>query len=336
MTDRLAPYFASSVGGTNRDLSLVPVHGEGRDRLEYDFAGVFVGSAEYAEGPTGATVISVPKGARTAVDARGGAVGQIGSYPFNHAICLAGGSVYGLAAATGVSHALLEEGAGRASFADLKLVSGAIIYDLAVRDNAIYPDAQLGRAALRNAEPAVRIGRVGAGATASAGKIDYARTEFTGQGAAFRQVGDVKVLVVTVVNPVGVIVDRDGTIVRGDYDAETETRHHPNVHYEAAITEGRLPDTTAGNTTVTAVVTNVALDDVERNQLAKQVHSSMHRGIQPFHTSLDGDTLFALSTDEVRLPISPATKHGRLSLNATAIGTLASETAWDAILEAGR
>ena len=227
MTDRLAPYFASSVGGTNRDLSLVPVHGEGRDRLEYDFAGVFVGSAEYAEGPTGATVISVPKGARTAVDARGGAVGQIGSYPFNHAICLAGGSVYGLAAATGVSHALLEEGAGRASFADLKLVSGAIIYDLAVRDNAIYPDAQLGRAALENAEPAVRIGRVGAGATASAGKIDYARTEFTGQGAAFRQVGDVKVLVVTVVNPVGVIVDRDGTIVRGDYDAETRDAPPP-------------------------------------------------------------------------------------------------------------
>ena len=139
MTDRLAPYFASSAGGTNCDLSLVPVHGEERDRLEYDFAGVFVGSAEYAEGPTGATVISVPKGARTAVDARGGAVGQIGSYPFNHAICLAGGSVYGLAAATGVSHALLEEGAGRALFADPKLVSGAIIYDLAVRDNADPP-----------------------------------------------------------------------------------------------------------------------------------------------------------------------------------------------------
>ncbi|MGO1412807.1 MULTISPECIES: P1 family peptidase [unclassified Microbacterium] len=336
MTHRLAPYFPSSAGRTNRDLPLVPANGAGRSRLEYDFPGVLVGSAEYDEGPTGATVISVPAGARTAVDARGGAVGQIGSYPFNHAICLAGGSVYGLAAATGVSHALLESTEGRASFADLKLVSGAIIYDLAVRDNAIYPDTELGRAALENAEPAVRIGRVGAGATASAGKIEYSRTEFTGQGAAFRQVGDVKVLAVTVVNPVGVVVDRDGTIIRGDYDESSGERHHPDKHYEAAIAEGGLPDTAAGNTTVTAVITNVALGDVELNQLAKQVHSSMHRGIQPFHTSLDGDTLFALTTDEVELPRSPETKHGRLSLNATAIGSLASDVVWDAIVEAGR
>lgn len=336
MSHRLAPYFPSSAGRTNRDLPLTPVHGDGRARLAYDFPGVFIGSAEYDEGPTGATVISVPKGARTAVDARGGAVGQIGSYPFNHAICLAGGSVYGLAAATGVSHALLEHEEGRASFADLKTVSGAIIYDLAVRDNAIYPDAELGRAALDNAESAVRIGRIGAGATATAGKIEYTRAEFTGQGAAFRQVGDVKVLVVTIVNPVGVVVDRDGAIIRGDYDDSTGVRRHPNAHYEAAISENRMPSTAAGNTTVTAVVTNVALHDVELDQLAKQVHSSMHRGIQPFHTSLDGDTLFALTTDEVSMPLSPETRHGRLSLSATAIGALASEVAWDAIIEAGK
>lgn len=336
MTHRLAPYFPSSPGRTNRDLTLAPVNGEGRGLLEFDFPGVFVGSAEYAEGPTGATVISVPKGARTAVDARGGAVGQIGSYPFNHAVCLAGGSVYGLAAATGVSHALLERGEGRGSFADLKTVSGAIIYDLAVRDNAIYPDEALGRAALANADSTVRIGQVGAGATATAGKIEYTRAEFTGQGAAFRQVGDVKVLVVTVANPVGVIVDRDGTVIRGDYDEATGIRQHPNAHYEAAIAESRMPATAAGNTTVTAVITNVALHDVELDQFAKQVHSSMHRGIQPFHTSLDGDTLFALTTDEVAMPVSPETRHGRLSLSATAIGALASEVAWDAIIEAGR
>ena len=83
-------------------------------------------------------------------------------------------------------------------------------------------------------------------------------------------------------------------------------------------------------------MTNVALHDVELDQFAKQVHSSMHRGIQPFHTSLDGDTLFALTTDEVAMPTSPETRHGHLSLSATAIGALASEVAWDAIIEAGR
>ncbi|MGO2111629.1 MAG: P1 family peptidase [Pseudoclavibacter sp.] len=336
MTNRLAPYFPSSAGLSNRDLALVPAHGEGRAKLDFDFHGVTVGSAEYADGPTGATVIAVPGGARTAVDARGGAVGQIGSFSYNHAICLAGGSVYGLAAATGVSQALLERNEGRSSFADLQLVSGAIIYDLAVRDNAVFPDAELGRAAFEAAESSVRIGRVGAGATASAGKIDYSRAEFTGQGAAFRSVGDVKLLAITVVNPVGVIVDRDGTVIRGDYDEATGARKHPNEHYEAAVAGGFLPATAAGNTTVTVVVTNVALDDVALNQFAKQVHSSMHRGIQPFHTALDGDTLFALTTDEVQLPAMPETKHGRLSLNATAIGSIASEVVWDAILEAGR
>ncbi|SDU78708.1 P1 family peptidase [Jiangella alkaliphila] len=337
MTDpRLAPHVPSSPGITNADVDLKPVHGAGRERLAFDFPGVSVGSAEYAEGPTGATVIAVEAGARTAVDARGGAVGQIGSYAFNHAICLAGGSVYGLAAATGVSHALLERTGGRASFADLKTVSGAIVYDLAVRDNAIYPDAALGRAALEAAGASVEIGRAGAGVSATCGKIEYDRSEFAGQGAAFRQVGDVKILAVTVVNPVGVIVDRDGTIVRGNYDAALGRREHPNVHYEAALAEHVAPATAAGNTTVTAVVTNVALTDAELNQFATQVHSSMHRAIQPFHTAVDGDTLFALTTDEVSLPVSPETRHGRLSLNATAVGSLAGEVLWDAVLSAAR
>lgn len=333
---RLAPYYPSMPGRTNRGLDLAPVHGQGRDRLEFDFAGVEVGSAEYAEGPTGATVMSIPQGARTAVDARGGAVGVIGAHSFNHAICLAGGSVYGLAAASGVADALLDRIEGRSSFADLQLVSGAIVYDLAVRDNAIHPDAALGRAALGAARSSVEIGRVGGGATATAGKVDYARAEFTGQGAAFRQVGGVKVLVVTVLNPVGVIVDRDGEIVRGNYDQDTGERQHPDVNYAAALSENAVPLTAAGNTTITAVVTNVVMTDVELGQFAKQVHSSMHRAIQPFHTAVDGDTLFALTTDEWQLPGSPESRHGRLSLNATAVGSIASDVVWDAVLSAAR
>ncbi len=59
--------------------------------------------AEYAEGPTGCTVFYVPEGVTTAIDVRGGLVGKTGDYGWNHAICLAGGSLYGLAPATGVS-----------------------------------------------------------------------------------------------------------------------------------------------------------------------------------------------------------------------------------------
>ena len=59
--------------------------------------------------------------------------------------------------------------------------------------------------------------------SASSGKVDWERTEITGQGAAFRQFGDVKVLAVVVPNPVGVILNRSGQVVRGNYDAATGT-----------------------------------------------------------------------------------------------------------------
>lgn len=335
MTDtaRLAPVLPAGPRRSNGDYALSPVRGTDRGQVAYHFPGVLVGTAEYAEGPTGATVLSIPNGARTYADRRGGAVGASGLYEFNHAICLAGGSVYGLSAAAGVSEALFERGQYRSGFDQLKLVSGAIIYDYSVRDNSVFPDAALGKAALEAARDGViEVGRVGGGASASSGKVDAARVEFTGQGAAFRQLGDVKVLVVTVLNPYGVILDRQGRIVRGNYDATTRTRRHPAEDYAEAIGESRLVESMSGNTTITAVVTNVRLSDTELKQFALQVHSSMHRGIQPFHTPLDGDTLFALTTDEVSLPLDPATSHGRLSLNSTAVATIAGETAWDAIL----
>ena len=330
---RLAPVRTLGARASNADFALQAVHGTDRGQVAYDFPGVLVGTAEYAEGPTGATVISIPNGARTYADRRGGAVGASGLYGFNHAICLAGGSVYGLSAVAGVSEALFDRVEHRAGFDELQLVSGAIIYDYSVRENGVFPDAALGRSAYEAARAGVlEVGRVGGGASASAGKVDPARVEFTGQGAAFRQVGDVKILVVTVLNPYGVVVDRAGRIVRGNYDAQTGSRRHPAEDYEAAVSQARLAAPVSGNTTITAVVTNVRLSDTDLQQFALQVHSSMHRGIQPFHTSMDGDTLFALTTDEVELPIDPSTPSGRLSLNPTAVATLAGETAWDAIL----
>jgi L-aminopeptidase/D-esterase-like protein len=303
---------------TNDDLPLVPQPSPGRDVVPFDFPGVRVGTAEYGEGPTGCTVIHVPAGARTAVDARGGAVGLSGGYPFHHAIVLAGGSVYGLAAAAGVNTELLHHVENRTHWAALAHVSGAVVYDFSARETAIAPDAALGRAAFRNAVGGqVPVGRCGAGRAVSVGKIDYDRAEFAGQGAAFGTFGDAKVLVVTVVNAVGVVVDRGGQVVRGNYHADTGERHLPALDYASPVPA----NTVAGNTTLTVLVTNVKLSDYSLNQLATQVHSSMHRAIQPFHTELDGDTLFALTTDEVELTGTGA-----------GLGALASEVAWDAVL----
>lgn len=330
------PFWGDRAG--NDDVELVPCHGSGRALVEFDFPGIEVGTAEYAEGPTGATVISIPAGARTSVDARGGAIGIIGRYEeLNHAICFAGGSSYGLAAATGVNEELLARQRNRVGWQDLRATSGAVIYDLAARDTGITPDAALGRAALLAARgDAIPVGRVGAGIAASAGKVDLSRCEFTGQGAAFRQLGPVKILVVTIVNPVGVIVDRDGTVIRGNYDRETGERRLPVVDYEAALLSGTAPTTAPGNTTITAVITNVKLDDKELRLFGRQVHSSMHRAIQPFHTNHDGDTLFALTTDEVALPPAGSTRLGEQAVNSIALGAVASEVAWDAVLASAR
>jgi L-aminopeptidase/D-esterase-like protein len=300
----------------NADLPLVPQPSPGRESVAFDLPGVLVGTAEYAEGPTGCTVVHVPAGARTAVDARGGAVGMSGGYEFNHAICLAGGSVYGLAAAAGVSAELLARRRNRVNWDELQLVSGAVVYDFSTRDNAIHPDAELGRAALRNAQKGLfPVGRCGAGVSTSVGKVDVPRAEHAGQGAAFLAVGEIKVMFATVLNAVGVVVDRAGTIVRGNYQAGA--RRHPHLDYADGVAAA-----VHGNTTLSVLVTNARLTDRELRQLGRQVHSSMHRGIQPFHTENDGDVLFTLTTDEVDLD----------GLKPVGLGAIASEVAWDAIL----
>jgi L-aminopeptidase/D-esterase-like protein len=335
---RLAPTPGWETRAGNDDVDLAPVFGAGDGFVEFDFPGVSLGTAEYAEGPTGVTVLALDRPARTSVDARGGAIGILGRYEeFNRAIVFAGGSSYGLAATTGVNEELLRETGNRTSWQDLISASGAVIYDYAARETAIAPDAALGIAAYRARRPdRVAVGRVGAGISATSGKASLTRCEFTGQGVAFRALGDIRVLVVTVPNPLGVIVDRDGTIVRGNYDAATGERTHLVDGYAAALAGAGVRPATVGNTTLTAVVTNVAMSDKDLRLFGRQVHSSMHRGIQPFHTNQDGDTLFALTTADLELPLDYASPWGENTVNATGLATVASEVAWDALLRAAR
>ena len=61
--------------------------------LRFDFPGLEIGVAEYAEGPTGCTVIHFPKVASMHIDVRGGSPGINGEYlTVVNAICFAGGS----------------------------------------------------------------------------------------------------------------------------------------------------------------------------------------------------------------------------------------------------
>jgi L-aminopeptidase/D-esterase-like protein len=170
---------------------------------------------------------------------------------------------------------------------------------------------------------------VGASLTCGGG---FGGLEATGQGGAFRQVGATKIAVFTAVNAAGAIVDRSGKVVRGHRDAKTGERHHYLELLERKLARGEATESPEGkNTTLTLVVTNQRFTGYfetrwQLRQLARQVHSSMARAIQPFHSYGDGDVLFAATTNEVENAL----------LNLTDLGVLASELAWDAVLSCFR
>jgi 6-aminohexanoate-oligomer endohydrolase len=310
---------------SNDTAKLVPRTEFDGPALELDFPGLAIGVAEYDEGPTGCTVFHFAGGATAATDVRGGSPRTIGGYEWVRAICFAGGSVYGLEAATGVAAELLARGGYEIGWTNVATVSGAIIFDYGRRETSIYPDKELGRAALRAArEGAFPLGARGAGRSATVGKtFELGEGEPGGQGAAFRKVGPTRIAVFTVVNAVGAVVDRQGDVVRGHLDRSTGARRTLLAGVEERVATGRPVHPPPGNTTLTLVATNQRLDRRVLQQLGRQVHASMARAIQPFHALVDGDVLYAVSTDEVD-PV----------LDSIALGVVASELAWDAVLRA--
>lgn len=348
---RLLTFLALGVGSPlSSQLAPVPRIDTTGKALRFDFPGMLIGVAEYEEGPTGTTVFYFPRGVKAAVDARGGAPGTVNTdaarlgyeSPQMQAVVFSGGSWYGLSAATGVANAIKEERAKAGSHDFIAGVLAAIIYDVGGRRfSRVTPDDALGAAALRSARPGwFPLGARGAGRYAMQGVYfvtdtlaeAYGRWPHSGQGGAFRQVGPTKVAVFTVVNALGLVVGRDGNVVR----CGRNTSGAPCPSIASAIADrmrqpqrlgirGDPRDSTmspSGNTTLTVVVTNQKMPWWALNRLAAQVHSSMSRAIQPFATQFDGDVLYAVTTDEVE----------NQALNPIDLATLASEVAWDAVL----
>ena len=215
---------------------------------------------------------------------------------------------------------LLTRGGYRTHFSTIPLVSGGIVFDFGQRDNSIYPDKRLGRPALDAAVPGrFPLPARGAGISFTVGNgLGFDRGEPSGEGAAFRDIRGVKVFAYVVLNAVGAAFDRDGKLVRGHLDPHTGQRSSLVEDLERYVDADPEP----GNTTLTVVVTNRTVVGHDLTQLARQVHSSMARAIQPFHTRSDGDALLEVSTREV----NPA------QWSLSALGVAASEVVWDAVL----
>jgi 6-aminohexanoate-oligomer endohydrolase len=314
---------------TNDTATLIPKTSFAVPVLEFDFPAVQIGVAAYPEGPTGCTVFRFSNDPTSVIDVRGGFPGTVhGSAEEDirtAAICFAGGSSYGVEAADGVAAEIFAE----SGYQDLKLVRGAVVYDF-WRENKIYPDKTLGRAALKAARTGIfPLGKAGVGCSLTCGGgPGGVRTEPTGQGGAFLQVGPTKIAVFTAVNAAGAIINRKGEVVRGHLDSKTGRRYHYRELIDRKLAAREPRDAPQGkNTTLTLVVTNQKIGGYfeprwQLRQLARQVHSSMARAIQPFHSFGDGDILFAVTTGEIENSL----------LNLTDLGVLASELAWDAVL----
>ena len=304
---------------------------------EFDLSELRVGCAHYLDGPTGITVFYFPRRVFGVVDVRGGAPAASltdalrASYgKFIDALVFCGGSAYGLEAASGVASRLLARGLASIEWGEIAVVPSAAVYDFRGRHNAIYPDWALGATAFDSAwQGRFPLGAYGAGAFVHCGKLlgnDY--MERAGQGGAFLQVGSTKIAVFTVVNAVGCLVDRSGAVVLGNRDSSSgirlspiqaiQRRHGWNCNSEESAGREDL----AGNTTLTLVITNRKMTQSELQRLAVEVHTSMARPIQPFHTARDGDILFAVTTGD----------EDAASPQLATLSLYACELAWNAVL----
>ena len=296
-------------------------------------SGIRVGHATDPVGLTGCTVVLCDGGAVGGVDQRGGAPGTRETdllRPLHlvqqaHAVVLAGGSAFGLAAADGVMRYLRERGIGfKSGPARVPIVPAAILFDLAVGRSDVHPDAEMGYAAcLAATDAAVAEGNVGAGTGCSAGKaLGAGRATKTGIGSAAVDLGGGLVVAALIaVNPFGDVVDETGRIVagarrlRGPGFADT-------MVLLRTIT-GKLALRVAGATVIGVVATNARLDKEGANKVAQMAQDGQARAIRPAHTLFDGDTLFALATGKVRASV-------------TLVGAYAAEVTAQAIVRAAR
>ncbi len=273
-----------------------------------EVAGIEVGHFTDARRPTGCTVIITRDGAVAGVDVRGAAPGTRETdllHPSNlvdrvHAILLAGGSAWGLDAASGVMQWLEEHNIGLpVGFGVVPIVPAAVLFDLSVGDAKIRPDGRAGYqacvAASRNA-PAQ--GNVGAGAGALVGKLfGLQRAMRGGIGTASITVDGITVGALIACNAVGDVIDpTTGQLLAGARTPDGTSL----LNSRDALLAGMAPQSllAGSNTTIGVIATDARLTKAQAHRLAQVAHDGLARSINPVHTMLDGDTLFALGTGQ--------------------------------------
>ena len=262
-----------------------------------DVDGFCYGNYTDEEAGTGCTVIVAPEGATGGVDVRGGAPASRETdllRPENtvdkvHAVCLSGGSAFGLEAASGVARELESRGIGLpVGPTQVPIVCSSCIFDLAFGNPTVRPDIEAGIAAVREAldhtPTKLEQGNVGAGTGATVGKLMGPATCMkAGLGAAAVALGPIKV---------GAVADSDQIV-----DMELAAF--------AAAGSMQMPlDRT--NTTISCIVTNVELTKAQATKVSQMAADAYAHAIRPTHTTNDGDTIYTLASGKLGAQASAA------------------------------
>jgi L-aminopeptidase/D-esterase-like protein len=284
--------------------------------------GLAVGHAHCVTAATGVTLIIPDTPAVMAVDVRGGGPGTRETDALNpinlvtraHGLALAGGSVFGLAAADEL--ALLLSAAGRglamgAGVPPVPVVPGAILFDLGNGGDKAWgmepPYRRLARAAFAAAGTpgSDAQGAIGAGHGARAGSRPG------GIGSVSQPLPDGHVVgALVAVNSFGEVyagAPPDGAVAMPKLAANRRF--------------GRA------NTIIGAVATDAPLSRAQALRVAMMAHDGLARAVRPVHTPFDGDCLFAISTAPPGLPLAD-------DVQLTVIATIAADLVASAVRRA--
>lgn len=290
-----------------------------------DVGNLIVGQAQDMDALTGCTVILCPKGAVAGISQRGGAPGTretdllrpMHSVLKVHGIVLAGGSAFGLDAASGVMQWLERKKIGfNTGSALVPIVPSAIIYDLALGDAKTRPTAEMGFQACESASSnKPDEGNFGAGTGASVGKIlGMSQAMKSGIGTSSRSVGGSAVIgAIVVVNAFGDIVDTNSrkiiagvrNILKNGLKPEDNGFFANTLDVMGSVVgRGILAIAGRQNTVIGVIATNVSLSKEDANKFAECASDGIALTVQPAFTMFDGDTVFSLSAGNKKLDIN--------------------------------
>ena len=269
-----------------------------------------IGQVENKEAGTGCTVFINDEGMHAGLDVRGGGpasretplLSTLSAAQRIHAVVLSGGSAYGLAAAGGVMQYLKEKDLGfDVGVTKVPLVVQSSLFDLTVSNPNVYPDEAMGYEAARKAfeEPNYKDGNFGAGCGATVGKLcGMDRCMKSGIGSYAVELGELKIGAVVAVNALGDIFDwKSGKQIAGMLTEDRKAFAHSPEEMQKSIEA--IKNRFVNNTTLGVIITNARFHKGSLCKIAGLGHDGYARSIRPVHTSLDGDSIYALAIGDV-------------------------------------